>query len=161
MIIVLFGPMGCGKSTVGSILAARLGWRFCDADDYHSEANVRKMAAGIPLDDADRELWLKTLRQLIMQHVDEKSNMILACSALKKSYRRLLGIDHIHIHGVYLKGSPELLGMRIAARSHEYMAPGLLQSQLDTFEEPEDSLTVDIEDSPLEICHAIEKQLLG
>lgn len=160
MIIVLFGPMGCGKTTVGRILAARLGCRFYDADDYHSEANKQKMAAGVPLNDTDRKLWLKTLRQIIQQHVDEKADMILACSALKRKYRCLLGIDHDRIHGVYLKGSSELLWKRIAARSHEYMAPGLLQSQLETFEEPENGLTIGIEDSPLEICLTIEKQLV-
>lgn len=160
MIIVLFGPMGCGKTTVGTILAARLGWPFYDGDDYHSEDNKAKMAQGIPLGDSDRQLWLETLRLLIQEHIKQESDMVLACSALKMKYRRLLGIDNRRIHAIYLKGSSALLKKRIAARSHEYMAPGLLQSQLDSFEEPEDCLAVDIEESPLEICLIIEKQLL-
>jgi carbohydrate kinase (thermoresistant glucokinase family) len=153
--------MGCGKTTIGQTLAARLGWRFYDADDFHPEANKQKMAKGIPLDDRDREPWLETLHQLVQKHTIHGSSMILACSALKKKYRRLLGIDQDQVFSVFLKGSDALLQQRIATRSHEYMAKDLLQSQLDTLEKPETGLTVDIAGTPKEICQTIVDKLLG
>ena len=93
MIAVLMGPMGCGKTTLGLLLAKELGWPFYDGDDFHPKANKEKMGAGIPLDDSDREPWLKILGTLISDHRADGKNMILACSALKESYRQLLGID--------------------------------------------------------------------
>lgn len=160
MVIVIIGPMGCGKTTIGQTLAAQLGWQFYDADDFHPDANKQKMAKGIPLDDHDREPWLETLHQLIKKHIINGSSMILACSALKKKYRRLLGIDQHRVFSVFLKGSYALLQQRIAPRSHAYMSKDLLQSQLDTFEEPETGLTVDIAGTPEEICRTIVNKLL-
>ncbi len=161
MVIVILGPMGCGKTTIGQTLAAQLGWQFYDADDFHPEANKQKMAKGIPLDDHDREPWLETLHQLVQKHTLNGSGMILACSALKKKYRRLLGIDQHQVFSVFLKGSYSLLQQRIATRSHEYMAKDLLKSQLDTLEEPETGLTVDIAGTPKEICQTIVDKLLS
>jgi carbohydrate kinase (thermoresistant glucokinase family) len=157
MVIIVLGPMGCGKTTIGKTLADQMGWQFFDADDYHPEANKQKMAQGIPLDDADRQPWLQTLHTMAQQHLRAGTNMILACSALKKKYRRILGIDQQHIFSVFLKGSYSLLKERISTRSHEYMAKDLLQSQLDTLEEPETGLTVDIAGTPDEICQIIKK----
>jgi carbohydrate kinase (thermoresistant glucokinase family) len=161
MVIVLIGPMGCGKTKVGVTLAQKLGWQFYDADDFHPEANKRKMGEGIPLDDSDRQPWLDILHEIIQKYLSEESSMILACSALKKKYRRALGIDQEQVFSVFLKGSFSLLQERIADRSHEYMAKGLLQSQLATLEVPETGLTVDISGTPEQISQAIIDKLFN
>lgn len=159
MIVVILGPMGCGKTTIGKHLAVELGWQFFDADDFHPESNKQKMARGIPLDDGDREPWLETLSQLIQEHLGDGRDMVLACSALKKTYRRMLGIDQRQVHSVFLQGSYALLKERIAVRSHDYMDKELLQSQLDTLEKPETGLTVDIAGTVEEICQTIIDEL--
>lgn len=159
MTIIVLGPMGCGKTTIGRMLAEELGWNFADADDYHPEVNKKKMGQGVPLNDNDREPWLSILRDLITEHQNQDSGLILACSALKKKYRSQLGIDQILVHSVYLQGSFALLEQRISARSHEFMSQGLLQSQLDTLEAPVTGLTVDIADTPEQICQNIIKNL--
>ena len=161
MVIILIGPMGCGKTTIGQILAEKLGWQFHDADDFHPAASKQKMSKGIPLDDSDREPWLKTLQTLTQKYLSDKTNMILACSALKKKYHCVLGIDQHQVFSVYLKGSVSLLQDRIARRSHEYMAKNLLKSQLSTLEEPETGLVVDISGTPEQISRSIIDQLLG
>ncbi len=161
MVIVLIGPMGCGKTTVGRILAKKLGWQFYDTDDFHPEANKRRMGEGIPLDDSDRSPWLEILHQVIQKYLPGESSMILACSALKKKYRRALGIDQNQVFSVFLKGSFSLLQDRIADRSHEYMAKDLLQSQLEILEEPETGLTVDISGTPEQISQAIIDELFN
>jgi len=161
MIIVIIGPMGCGKTTIGKILARKTSWLFYDADDYHPEVNKQKMADGIPLDDNDRQPWLEILKEVIDDHLSSERDMILACSALKKKYRRLLGIDQKNIRSIYLKGSFSLLHERIVSRSHEFMDKDLLQSQLDTLEEPETGLIVDISESPDQIIETIVDQLIS
>ena len=145
MVVVLIGPMGCGKTTIGRLLAVSLGWVFYDADDFHPAENVGKMRAGIPLDDRDRQGWLISLRGLIEQRSAVGENLVLACSALKKSYRDMLGIDQRQVVSVYLRGDFALLQQRIEGREHQYMNKGLLASQLQTLEEPVDGLTVDID----------------
>lgn len=148
MVIVLMGPMGCGKTTVGRLLSERMGWRFEDADDFHPPANVAKMKSGVPLDDDDRLPWLHSLKDMIDQAVKNEENMILACSALKNKYRVALGVNQESVVSAYLKGSQELLRERIAARTHQYMNKDLLTSQLRTLEEPEDGLIVSIASTP-------------
>ena len=160
MVFVIIGPMGCGKTTIGQVLATRLSWQFYDADDFHPEANKKKMAQGVPLEDSDREPWLNILHQIIQEHLTDGRSMILACSALKKNYRRMLGIDQQQVFSIFLKGSYSLLEERIAGRSHQFMAKDLLQSQLDTLEEPDSGLTVDIAGTPEEICQTIIDQLI-
>ena len=160
MVIVVLGPMGCGKTTIGTLLAEKLGWNFADADDYHPEANKIKMGSGVPLDDSDREPWLAILKNLIDDHLHKDQGLVLACSALKEKYRDLLGIDNNDVHSVFLKGSLSLLEERLKARSHEYMSNTLLQSQLDTLEEPQTGCVVDIDDSPEGICQKIIKELI-
>jgi carbohydrate kinase (thermoresistant glucokinase family) len=158
-VVILMGPMGCGKTTIGKLLAEKTGYDFADADDYHPEENRLKMGKGIPLDDNDREPWLHLLHQLICDHLFADKPLILACSALKKKYRDALGIDQKRVFSVFLKGSYELLKERIERRAHEYMEKGLLQSQLDTLEEPESGLVVDISETPEQICRKIIEQI--
>ncbi len=159
MILVLIGPMGCGKTTIGKLLSDKLGWRFEDADDFHSETNIQKMKAGVPLNDDDRLPWLKTLGKLMQQALAENQDMILACSALKKQYRQILGIDQKTIHSVYLKASQRLLEERVLARSHEFMNKSLISSQLDTLEEPVTGIVVGVDGSPDDVVRRIEKSL--
>ena len=144
----LVGSPGCGKTTLGILLSQKLGWPFYDGDDYHPKENKEKMAAGIPLEDSDREPWLKILGTIISDHQKEEKSMILACSALKKSYRDLLGIDQKEVVSVYLKGSITVLKDHLAGRSHEYMDDDLLSSQLNTLEEPKSGITVDVSGLP-------------
>ena len=142
MIILIMGVSGVGKTTVGQALARELHWRFADADDYHSPANVAKMHAGIPLTDEDRAPWLQSLHDAIVKWLATGENVILACSALKASYRTLLMVSS-DVKLVYLRGSEELIAGRLAGRHGHYMNPHLLHSQFETLEEPQDAVTVD------------------
>jgi carbohydrate kinase (thermoresistant glucokinase family) len=153
------GPMGCGKTTLGKMLAQELGWPFYDGDDFHPQKNVEKMRAGIPLTDEDRKLWLEILYANIQCWLRDKQNSILACSALKRAYRDMLGVDQKTVRTVYLKGSYELLRKRVEARQHPYMDKNLLRSQWDTLEEPKDGLTVDISAVPEIVVRTIMNDL--
>ena len=159
MVIVIIGPMGCGKTTVGKLLAERLGYHFDDADDFHPSENVAKMRAGIPLNDADRHGWLEILSSRIQKRLENNQNRVMACSALKQGYRNLLGINQQDIISVYLKGSRPLLQERLKMRTHQYMNDALLASQLETLEEPVDGQVVDISRSPAEIVDEIIRSL--
>ncbi len=159
MIVILIGPMGCGKTTVGRQLAQHLRCRFDDADDFHSFSNVEKMRVGVPLNDDDRLGWLKKLRQRIEDRVSAGENLVLACSALKRSYRKILGVDQKTVITVYLEGAPALLEKRISGREHAYMNKGLLASQLAAMERPHGGIVVDIELSPEQICRRILRGL--
>ncbi len=158
-VIVLMGVTGCGKSTVGQLLAERLGWIYCDADDYHPAANVEKMAQGIPLDDEDRWPWLRGLADQIGAWLATGTGAIVACSALKESYRQIL-VDHrTAVRVVHLKGSRALIAARLAKRVHRYMPASLLESQFQTLEEPGDALVVDIGTTPEAIAEKIRQDL--
>ena len=159
MVVILMGPMGCGKTTIGKMLAKKLGWPFYDGDDFHPKENVEKMRAGIALTDEDRKLWLKKLRDTIERWLKDNQSTILACSALKQAYRDILGVDQNRVRTVYLRGSYELLRNRIGERQHPYMDKNLLRSQLDTLEEPKEGLSVDISATPEIIASAIMKSL--
>jgi carbohydrate kinase (thermoresistant glucokinase family) len=134
--IVVMGVTGAGKSTVGKALAERLGWRFCEGDLFHSEANIAKMSRGEPLDDADRAPWLAALNAALRAAADDGTPVVLACSALTERYRRRL-VDGLHEVGfVYLHGPPPKLRERVLDRQDHFADPSILDSQLDLLEEP-------------------------
>lgn len=143
--LILMGVAGSGKTAVGQILSERLNLPFFDGDDYHPASNVAKMAAGIPLDDQDRIPWLKNLHEIILEHLQAGKSVILACSALKQSYRDLLGENIPGVTFIYLKGDYNLIFQRMKERHDHYMKPGMLQSQFDTLEEPVEAVTIDID----------------
>lgn len=144
MIVILMGVSGSGKSTVGQALAQAWQSPFFDGDDFHPPENIAKMAAGLPLTDADRQPWLTKLRQIIDQQLAIGQNGVVAVSALKAAYRQMLGHPHSNILLVYLQGSFEQILVRMAHRDH-FMPPTLLQSQFDALEEPTDGLTITID----------------
>ena len=158
MIIVLMGVTGSGKTAVGQNLAASLGWQYFDADEFHSAANIEKMKSGVPLNDADRKPWLESLQRVIRDSLKNAEPAVLACSALKKSYRDMLLIDE-RVQFVYLKGDYDLIKERLRARSDHYMNPSLLDSQFETLEEPNDALQIDIGSSPDAIVEIIRQRL--
>jgi gluconokinase len=151
MVIVVMGPTGSGKTTIGSLLAARLGWAFVDADEFHSAANKDKMHRGIPLTDSDRLPWLQSIHDQIERWLAEKRSVVLACSALKQSYRNLLWSGSSDIRLIYLKGSYDLIYQRLLARKGHFANEHILAGQFADLEEPADAITVDIGPSPEEI----------
>lgn len=158
MVVIVTGTTASGKTTIGSLLAQRLGWEFVDADDFHPPANVEKMKHGIPLTDADREPWLKVLHDKIVQWTAAEHHVVLACSALKQSYREELRASK-DVRFVYLKGSYELFSQRVLARKGHFAKQDLLASQFATLEEPTDAITVDATRSPEEIVAEVRRQL--
>ncbi len=157
MIVVLMGVTGSGKSTIGTLLAERTGAVFADADDYHPEANKKKMAAGQPLNDEDRQPWLGILNGLMRGWFEAGKNGVLACSALKESYRATLaaGMPKGAVMFVWLDGPRNLIAERLAERHHEFMNPALLESQFATLEPPADALRIVNDRSPEEIVRQI------
>jgi gluconokinase len=153
MILIVMGVSGCGKTTIGEMLADRLKCDFADADSFHSQANKDKMHKGIPLTDDDRWPWLKAIRASIVEKQADGTTHVYACSALKRVYRDILRDGDTDVTFVYLKGTPELLQERIKTRKGHFFDPKLLQSQLDTLEPPgpDEAIEVDIALSPEEI----------
>jgi gluconokinase len=157
VIILLMGVQGSGKTTVGRALAERLGWRFADADEFHPPENIAKMAAGIPLDDADRAPWLTALRAEIDRTLAGASNLVLTCSALKERYRQRLLTDGVVL--VYLRGTRELIASRLGARAGHFAKLDLLASQFADLEEPTNAFTVDVSLSVEQIVREIRESL--
>ena len=158
MVWIVMGVSGSGKSTVGKMLAERLGLPFYDADDFHPPSNVEKMSSGQPLHDADRKPWLLALAN----HVRDWNNTngaVLACSALKQSYRDLLKSKSPDVHFIYFRGSRRLILQRMKNRSNHYMPPKLLDSQFDTLEEPAKAIIVPIDQSPEAIVNQVHKAM--
>ena len=160
--VVVMGVSGCGKSTVGRLLAARLAIPFVEGDDLHSTANVAKMAAGEPLTDTDRAGWLLVLSQRLQQAVQQDQGVVVACSALKKTYRDVLRQGADDVIFVHLQGSPEVLSQRLQQRTAHYMPPSLLQSQLAILQAPEAdeaALTLDVLTPPEQQCQQVMQYL--
>jgi gluconokinase len=159
--IVIMGPAGAGKTTVGLLLAQSLGWNFLDADDFHSRANIEKMHRGIGLTDADREPWLSAMRDALKAQYTSGANVVLACSALKKQYRQALVPEATAdaLRFVYLRAPESVLRNRLAHRTGHYAGADLLASQLETLEEPSDALWVDATCQPAEIVATIRREL--
>jgi gluconokinase len=158
MIIVLMGVTGSGKSTVGKLLAQQLGWKFFEGDDFHSPANIEKMRRGMPLNDDDRKPWLEAIRESIRKMIERSENAVIACSALKHSYRQMLRITD-EVVFVYLKANIDTVRERLRNRTGHFMNSDLIQSQFDTLEESEQALRVDASLPPGEIVRRIRTQL--
>lgn len=157
MVLIVMGVVGAGKTTVGLLLAKKLGWRFADADDFHSDANKEKIRHGIPLDDKDRAPWLDALRDAIEQWNSAGENVVLACSALKNSYRERLRAGAVQF--VFLKGSYQLILERLHLRHGHFANESILESQLKDLEEPNDAITVSIDRSPDAVASEVISQI--
>ena len=155
MVIVLMGVSGSGKTTLGRLLAERLHWSFCDADDYHSPQNVAKMRGGQPLTEEDRRAWIEQLSWAIRGWMDRSRGVVLACSALTRAARRHLGVHESGVELVYLHGPRELLARRLDHRVGHYFPRGLLQSQLDALQEPSSAHHVDVSEPPEQVIQRI------
>ena len=158
MIVIVMGVAGSGKSTIGQLLADRVGWPFYDGDDFHPTANVEKMHAGIPLTDEDRSGWLSALVDLITEQLRQDQSAVIACSALKQQYRARLNVD-ASVRFVYLRGSYDLIEARLRQRAGHYMPPDLLASQFAALEEPQEALTFDVSQPPELIVTEIVSRL--
>nr|XP_048303654.1 probable gluconokinase isoform X3 [Myodes glareolus] len=178
-VLLVMGVSGSGKSTVGKLLASKLGWKFYDADDYHSEENRMKMGRGVPLSDQDRIPWLCSLHDILVRDVALGQQVILACSALKKMYRDILiqgrsdeplksnetakeRLASQQLLVVYLCGSFEIISRRLSQRKGHFMPPELLQSQFSILEPPsapENFIQVSVNQSLSEIVDAILEAL--
>jgi gluconokinase len=155
--MILMGVVGAGKTTVGSLLAQKLGWQFADADDFHSAANVEKIRRGIPLDDSDRAPWLAALHGAIAHWNSSGQSVILACSALKRKYRDELSAGPVRF--VYLKGSRELILARLHSRHGHFATDSILDTQFADLEEPQDAITVSAASPPEAIVDEILTRL--
>jgi len=161
VIVIVFGVSGAGKTTIGKLFVRELSWRFYEADEFHSHANVGKMRLGVPLTDEDRWPWLEKLRELVERSVAANENAVLACSALKRAYRDRLRVS-AEVKFVFLRGDYALISEQLCQRHGHFMNPALLQSQFADLEEPkldEDALTIELGRTPEEIVEAIKAKL--
>ncbi|MBK3660041.1 gluconokinase [Bradyrhizobium diazoefficiens] len=160
--LIVMGVSGSGKSTIAELLGKRLGWRFEDGDSFHPASNVAKMKAGHPLTDEDRWPWLNAIADEIARTCDKGEQIIIACSALKHTYRDVLLRGRDDVRFVFLKGTQELIADRLAHRKGHFMPPGLLTSQFNTLEPPEASehvITASIDETVEAIVDGIVRQL--
>lgn len=161
MVVILFGVSGAGKTTIGKLLAWELNWKFYEADDFHSPANIDKMRHGVALTDEDRQSWLTSIRKQIEQSVAAKENAVLACSALKKKYRDYLRVND-QVRFIYLRGDYPRIAKQLQKRRGHFMNPALLRSQFEDLEEPghvENAIVIDLGRTPSEMVEEIKNQL--
>jgi gluconokinase len=161
-IAILMGVSGSGKTTVGKLVAERMGWAYLDADDYHSAANIAKMRAGEALTDDDRREWLEALAEVVREARTAGRSIVLGCSALKRAYRDMIaGGQHDDVLLVHLVGEPELIGRRMEAREH-FMPPSNLGSQFDALEPPDEderALVLDVRKPPAALADAVVREV--
>ncbi len=158
VVAVMMGVSGSGKTTIARGVANRLGWDLLEGDTYHPPANIEKMSRGIPLDDADRLPWLRAIAEEIDKYRAAGRSAVVACSALKRSYRDILIGTRPNVVLVYLQGSEDLIGERMAARHGHFMPPALLASQFAALEEPgpdEHPIVVSVKPPPEAIVDAV------
>jgi gluconokinase len=158
MIVLVMGTTGAGKTTVGKLLAKQLGWNFLDADDFHPAANIEKMKRGIPLTDADRVPWLAAIHDALVRLSGMGMDCVLACSALKESYRETIGAG-LAVKIVYLKGTYEEMRAHILARHGHFAGEAILAVQFADLEEPKDATVVSVRHTPEEIVKEARREL--
>jgi len=160
MVILIMGVSGSGKTTVGLLVARALQVPFVDGDDLHSRANISKMKEGLPLTDEDRIPWLNRVAAEMVR-LEGQGGGVVACSALKESYRKILfGDVSFPVLLVYLKGTRDTLSQRLTQRTEHFMPPALLDSQLETLEEPDAALTLSVDLTPEILCDRIVHEAL-
>jgi gluconokinase len=161
MILIVMGVSGAGKSTIAEALARATGWQFVEGDDYHSDANRKKMHSGTPLTDEDRAPWLASLHEVLQSWASRGESGIMTCSALKQAYRDTLakGLPEGSYHFVLLEVPRAELEKRLKERAGHFMSPQLLDSQLATLEDPKDALRIQADGSPDEIAGKILAQI--
>jgi gluconokinase len=160
VIVIVMGVTGCGKTTVGEMLARDCGWDFHDADDFHPPENVAKMKRGEPLTDEDRWPWLARLNALLRDSERDHKSLVLACSALKQVYRDRLACGCATVRFVLLDGEVEMIRARLARRQGHYMNPTLLDSQFAILERPQDALRLDSAATLAELVTSVRKGLV-
>ncbi|HLZ54382.1 MAG TPA: gluconokinase, GntK/IdnK-type [Verrucomicrobiae bacterium] len=159
LVLIFMGVSGSGKTTVGTLFAKKTGALFFEGDEFHPPENIEKMRHGVPLTDADRVNWLRTLREIIVRSLDRGAGTVMACSALKAAYRDLLQGGDARVKFVYLTGPRSVIEARLKTRRNHFMPPTLLDSQLATLEPPADALTFSCEKPPEEIVTALIQTL--
>jgi len=159
--VILMGVAGSGKTAVGKGVAARLNWLFLDADDFHPAANIEKMKHGIPLNDQDRIPWLRALRDELRRLLAEGRSVILACSALKESYRKLLSDDVAPMSFVLLDVDQETIRERLQHRSAHFFPKELMNSQFAALEKPKDAIIIDARKSLDEVIDRVVQAVSG
>ena len=159
VLVIVMGVAGSGKTTIGALLASELGCPFWDADSFHSEANIAKMRRGTPLTDADREPWLRMLRDRVVNEVAGKSVGVLACSSLKASHRQILAGGADWVRFAYLRVAPEIARRRLQKRPSHFMNPALVDSQFAELEEPDDAIVADGALPPAAVLETIRRGL--
>jgi gluconokinase len=157
LVILIMGVAGSGKTTVGLKLARSLGWKFHDADEFHPPANIAKMSAGIPLNDRDRVPWLAAMRACIDACLDRGESSVVACSALREKYRKVLMAGDRRVKGVCLKGDFALILRRISRRRGHFMKENMLASQFEELEPPKNALTLDVAQRPAKLVAEIRR----